>query len=296
MTEAKKPPATKALVGVIDGDMVAENPEGVLKIAGVHLRSGMLPRHYNTIEKIVTASTWASELGLKPITAMRQIAVINGSPSLYGDLPLALVKKSPAFDWIREYFVDAKCEEICVQNKNLSAAVYGAVCVTKRKGEPHSHETFFTLDDKKLAGLSGNTWSKFTKDMLLYRARTRNLKSSFPECLNGANIAEYDNAVLPEVEGVVIDSVLHNGERSRMSEIREKFVESPKKEVASELLGKGSDDSGKTGLEIEGVGNGNGGRRKKKTRQKKVQKRSAKVGSEDPAKSVEEVPELWPTN
>jgi len=283
MSEEKKP--VGALVNVIDGDMVAENPEGVLKVAQMHLRSGMLPKHYNTIEKVITASTWARELGLKPLSALRQIAVINGSPSLYGDLPLALVKKSPAFDWIREYFIDEDCEEICVKNKNVKATAFGAVCVTKRKGEPHEHETFFTMDDKKTAGLNGPTWAKFTKDMLLYRARSRNLKSSFPECLNGANIAEYDNAAMPEVEGIVIDSINHTGERSRIAEIKETFINADK-EVTHEPK-----------LELEGSDDGSGAAPNKKEKvAKKVSKSSNKVGNKRTAKADEEVPELWPAN
>jgi len=199
----------------------------------MHMRSGMLPKHYNTIEKVVTASAWARELGLKPLSALRQMAVINGSPSLYGDLPLSLVTKSPDFEYINEYFVDKEYNEICVKNKNLKATAYAAVCVTKRKNNPKEHETFFTMDDKALAGLGGNTWSKYTKDMLLYRARARNLKSSFPECLNGANIAEYDNGVMPEIEGTVISSVNHSGERSRIEKVKEQFIEAPLKEEAT---------------------------------------------------------------
>ena len=114
----------KALVNVEDGDMVAENPEGILKIAQMHLRSGMLPKQYNSIEKVVTATALAKQLNLPPLVALRQIAVINGSPSLYGDLPLSLCTRSKDFEYIREYFIDEDCNEICIKNKNIRCMVY----------------------------------------------------------------------------------------------------------------------------------------------------------------------------
>jgi hypothetical protein len=224
----------KALVNIdpITGMFKASTIEGQHRIATMMLKSGMLPNSYRSPEMVLGAMMFANELGLHAFTALRQIAMINGTPSLYGDLPLALVQsKSKDLEYIREYFIDTDCNEICVKNKNLKAKVFGAVCVTKRKSAPHEHETFFTIDDKAKAGLKGPTWNSYERTMLHYRARSMNLKDSFPECLNGVSIAEYDYNVLPEttdgkvVDGVVISSVQHNGTPSRMDAIREEFVE-----------------------------------------------------------------------
>jgi hypothetical protein len=231
MSEEQK---TKALVNVQDGDMVAENPEGILKIAQMHLRSGMLPKQYNSIEKVVTACALAKQLNLPPLVALRQIAVINGSPSLYGDLPLSLVTRSKDFEYIREYFIDEDCNEICIKNKNIRAEVFGAVCVTKRKGTPHEHETWFTKDDQTRANLRGPVWNSYPRLMMKYRARSANLKDNFPECLNGAAIAEYDNSALPEIEGQVLNGLNPSGERTRMEQIKEKFLNKEVIEVEPE--------------------------------------------------------------
>lgn len=288
-----KPHATKAMVTINDGDMVAENPEGLLKIAQYHLKSGMLPKHYNSIEKIITASTWARELGLKPLTAMRQMAVINGSPSLYGDLPLSLVAKHPDFEWIEEYFVDDEFNEICASNKNLNKRAYAAICITKRKGNPKPHEAFFTMDDKALAGLGGNTWSKYTKDMLLYRARARNLKSSFPDALNGAPIAEYDYSVMPQIEGIVIDSVNHDGGRSRMEQLKDQFLKpeaSPSEEDREEYQNGSIPKVDEPEVSVD--------RPRGNTQKKKSKKKPPiQVGGESDTVATDgEVQELWPTD
>ena len=285
-TEVNEKP--KALVNVINGDMVAENPEGVLKVASMHMRSGMLPKHYNTVEKVVSAMTLAKEMGLKPLSALRQIAVINGSPSLYGDLPLALAMNSDQFEYIREYYIDEKQDEILPANKNITAKIFGAVCITKRKGAPHEHVTWFTLEDKVRAGLNSPVWKSYERIMLKYRARSINLKDNFPECINGVAIAEYDNSVLPEVEGKVINSVLNNGERSRMSKIREAFVEEIDEQITPQIeLGDQADQS-------DGLCDGHGATQKKPTKsRKKVHKPPAEVGGTEPVEENGEVPDLW---
>ena len=60
-----------------------------------------------------------------------------------------------------------------------------------------------------------------------------NLKDSFPECLHGVSIAEYDHNVIPErdekeIDGMVIDNLRPDGQKSRMEQIREEFVEPEK--------------------------------------------------------------------
>lgn len=282
---------TKALVNVEDGAMVAENPEGLLKIAQMHLRSGMLPKHYNTIEKVVTATALAKQLNLPPLVALRQIAVINGNPSLYGDLPLSLVTRSKDFEYIREYFVDEDCNEISIKNKNIKSKVFGAVCVTKRKGSPHEHETWFTLEDKARANLNSPVWKSYERLMLKYRARSANLKDNFPECLNGAAIAEYDNSVMPEVEGQVINGVNHAGQRSRIEEIRQKFL-IPAKEADESEAGPVAT--------VEEPEVPKRRRRRRAGKKAKVSEEAeiitAQVDESEPADGNGEVSELWPTN
>ena len=129
----------KALVKVdpITGMFKAEDIEGQYRIADSFLQSGMLPNSYKNAKQVMGAMVFAKELGLHAFTALRQIAMINGTPSLYGDLPLALVQsKSKDLEWIREYFVDENCEEISPKNKNIKSKIFGGGVCHQAKGCP----------------------------------------------------------------------------------------------------------------------------------------------------------------
>lgn len=178
------------------GQLVGKTLDEQWRLAVSYSKSGLLPKHFNTPEKILTAMQFAYELGLKPLSAMRQIAVINGIPSMYGDLPLAVCKASGKVEYVKEYYIDKTGKRISEANNNLLNEVVGAVCTTKRKGEDNEVTTVFTYDDAKKAGIFGkNVWAVYPKRMLQMRARSQNLKDNFPDMLNGVSIAEYDHNV-----------------------------------------------------------------------------------------------------
>ena len=45
---------------------------------------------------------WGMELGLAPLQAMQNIAVINGRPSILGDAMMALARGSSVCEYIKE--------------------------------------------------------------------------------------------------------------------------------------------------------------------------------------------------
>lgn len=174
------------------GLLVGRTIDEQWRIANAYHKSGLLPKHFTTPEKILVGMQFAYELGLKPLTAMRQIAVINGIPSMYGDLPLAVCRASGAMEYIQEYFIDKNGKRISEENGNILAEVFGAICITKRKGDPEPVKVLFTFDDARKAGIIKNVWLVYPKRMLQMRARSQNLKDNFPDCINGMPIAEYD--------------------------------------------------------------------------------------------------------
>jgi hypothetical protein len=200
-------PAVKAeIVANSDGILIARNIDEAYRLANAYVKSGLLPVRYTTPEMVLTAMQFGLELGLKPLTALRQIAVIKGTPAAFGDLPLSLCYAKGKLERIKEFLVDDHFNEISFANKNLNAKVFGAVCIVKRIGDPDPLETFFTMDNAKQAGLLGSDkavpWNQYPQIMLKYRARSMALKSKFPDCLNGISIAEYDSNELPEMENV----------------------------------------------------------------------------------------------
>lgn len=182
-----------------DGLYDIKDSSELFRVASLWVKSGMAPKGYDTPEKIITGLQYANELGLKGLTALRHIAIIRGRPSIWGELPLALVRRAHPGLVLKEVLIDKDYQEISVKNKNLHVDYWAAVCEGHVGGV--IKESFFSLDDATKAGLipsdSASAWYKYPKLMLKYRARSIFLKDNFPECLNSIEIAEYDHDQIP---------------------------------------------------------------------------------------------------
>ncbi len=207
-----EPPRTEVVRAPIkaneQGVLVPKTIEEAYRLATAYHKSKLLPERFDTPEMIMTAVQFVQELGLKPLTALRQMAVIKGTPSLFGDLPLALCYAAGKVESFREWHIDKDGKEICSTNQNLAAEAWGAVCVVRRKGDPEPLESAFTMADAQRAGLAnGPVWKSYPKRMLRYRARSQALKDKFPDALNGVAIGEYDFNVTQEASGQVVGDV-----------------------------------------------------------------------------------------
>ncbi|QOR55249.1 MAG: hypothetical protein SHS37scaffold220_18 [Phage 67_12] len=118
---------------------------------------------------------WGAELGLKPLQALQNIAIINGRPSLWGDAMLGLVRSSPLCEWVVEGWESDGT----------------AFCKAKRRGEPEQVRTFSDAD-AKTAGLQGKAgpWVTNPKRMKQLRARAFALRDVFTDILRGMAMAE----------------------------------------------------------------------------------------------------------
>lgn len=141
------------------------------KLAG----SDLVPKDFkNNPANCFIAIQWGKDLGLAPLQAVQNIAVINGRPALWGDAVPALVKASK------------QCEYMSVSFENNVATFK-----TKRVGEPEHVETFSKAMAEK-AGLWGKQgpWSQHPERMLKNRARAFALRDVFPDVLKGLYTAE----------------------------------------------------------------------------------------------------------
>ncbi len=172
--------------------------EQQMQFAQVLLKTGAINQSFKTPQQVVIGIHFAIALGLDPRIALNSMYVINGRPALYGDGPLILVRRSGLLENFREYFVDEKGQEV---GPGKGANVYAAVCEVKRKGEESIQRDWFSLDDRKAAGLNSPVWQKYERTMMKYRARSMALKSKFADTLNGIEIAEYITDSLPQ-EGI----------------------------------------------------------------------------------------------
>ncbi|WP_287027931.1 recombinase RecT [Herbaspirillum sp.] len=127
---------------------------------------------------VLVAIQWGMEIGLKPMQAMQNIAVINGRPSIWGDAALALVKASPHYEDVIETYEGTGDKK-------------KAVCIAKRKGRTDVVSEF-SVEDAKTAGLykKSGPWTQYPDRMLQMRARSFALRDQFPDVLKGLSIAE----------------------------------------------------------------------------------------------------------
>lgn len=137
--------------------------------------SDMVPKDFKGKPgNCLVAIQWGMEIGLKPLQAMQNIAVINGRPSLWGDSVIALARNSPV------------CEYIVEEDDGRTAT-----CKVKRRGEPEQIRTF-SMEDAKIAGLLGKQgpWTQYPKRMRQMRARAFAIRDVFPDVLKGLPVAE----------------------------------------------------------------------------------------------------------
>jgi hypothetical protein len=130
--------------------------EQVWKLAKIAASSDLVPKDYkDKPQNVMVAWEMGRDLGLKPMQAVQNIAVINGRPSLWGDAMLAVIQSHPEFDYIDE---------------DVTNGV--ATCKLKRKNKPVVVRTF-SESDAKAANLLGKQgpWTQYKSRMLQMRAR-----------------------------------------------------------------------------------------------------------------------------
>lgn len=145
-------------------------------------QSEMVPKSYQRKpQDILVAVQWGYELGLQPLQALQNIAIINGKPSVYGDAALALVKNDPRCAGVNEK----------IEGEGDARTAY---CKVKRRYGEEIEETVaqFSVADAKRARLWGKQgpWSQYPDRMLQMRARGFAIRDAFPDALKGVITAE----------------------------------------------------------------------------------------------------------
>jgi len=144
--------------------------------------SGMVPRTYQgKPDSVLVAIQMGSELGMSPIASLSSIAVINGTPAIWGDGLLALVLDSGLLEDIDETF-----------SGEFGKDDYTATCTVCRKGMKKEKVRTFSISEAKAASLWGKAgpWKQYPKRMLQMRSRAFALRDVFPDVLKGLKIRE----------------------------------------------------------------------------------------------------------
>jgi hypothetical protein len=138
----------------------------------------MVPKHFQQQpEMIMAAIMRGAEIGLLPMQALSNIAVINGRASLWGDaLPALMQRAGHSIDVVLEGEGDAM-----VATATLVRGDTGQTIVRR-----------FSADDAKRAGLWGKAgpWQQYKPRMLSMRARAWACRDGAADALMGLQVAE----------------------------------------------------------------------------------------------------------
>ena len=142
--------------------------------------SGHIPKQFQgKPNDILVAIQWGYEIGLAPMQALQNIAVINGRPSLWGDSMIAVCKAHPDWRGIEETYIEEEDKAVCVVRRNVH-------------GDIQPIKATFSYKDAQKAGLTNKPgpWQQYTTRMLQLRARGFALRDAFPDAIKGLITAE----------------------------------------------------------------------------------------------------------
>ena len=192
----------------------------LVEFARLAARSQLVPQDYrNHPEDILLAVQLGSEVGLRPMQSLQNIAVINGRPAVWGDALPGLCKASPVYQDLIESFEREDEPDFLV-----------AVCTAKRHGSTPVTARFAVIDAKR-AGLwtKPGPWQTYPRRMLQMRARSFALRDAFPDVLKGL-ISVEEALDLPPVRrtnGPTIDATPEPPSMPAPPPPRRSFINSP---------------------------------------------------------------------
>jgi hypothetical protein len=150
--------------------------------------SGLLPKQYqNWPANVLWAMEYGEMLGLSPMAAITGVHVIEGKPSASAGLISALVRRAGHKLRVRG---DAK----------------SATCQIVRADDPdYTFEVTFTMEDAKVAGLTGKSvWKQYGPSMLKARAITQCARDACEEALFGLHYTPEELGAEVDEEGEVV--------------------------------------------------------------------------------------------
>lgn len=217
MTEEKENkenlPVVKPHIPIENGQLVPQDAAGLFYLASVMSKTKMVPDTYRgDPQATFVAIQLGMEVGMRPMAALQNIAVIKGKPTIYADGITGLLHGSGKCDEIREWFEIGGEKKIDTSDLDRDVSKWPdnlkAVSVIVRK-KPDGHKgieyrgTFSVADAKRMGTWnSKDVWKKFPARMLMWRARTYAARDGFSDVLKGLGVFEevidYDADLEPQ--------------------------------------------------------------------------------------------------
>lgn len=173
--------------------LIPDDAEGVFKVSQYLAKSDLVPKSFGgRPENVFAAIMYGREIGVSAMQALSNIAVVNGRPSVWGELATALVRQS------------GLCESLTYKFEGTGATLK-CIATGKRRGDTDSHTETFSMEDAKVAGFDKkDTYLKHPKDMLMWKALHRLFKFLWADVIKGISIREVAEDIPMEEVGTVV--------------------------------------------------------------------------------------------
>ena len=153
-------------------------------LAGISIKSGLLPKAVNTPEKAIIIQMYARANSIDPMVAFSEIYVVNGKPSMSVKLKMSIVAE--------------KIQGAYVQPVKSSAT--SCTAIGYRPGREPMEYTY-TIEQAKQAGLTGkDIWRNYPDKMLMWRACGVICDMMFPDICTMGTAHPDDSEPAIEVE------------------------------------------------------------------------------------------------
>lgn len=174
------------------GYIVPTDVEAAMRMAKAVVVGKLAPSSYNNDPNMIVLGIMsAMEAGLPPLYGLRQIAIINGRPTIWGDGAVALVQSKNLIAGI-----ETKKVGTAPETNNLAEWPddYGVEVTIKRRNQEGAYTGVFTVGMAKRSKLWLNTkkvpWMEYPERMMFNRARAFALRDGFADALGGIAIRE----------------------------------------------------------------------------------------------------------
>jgi hypothetical protein len=148
-------------------DLVAPAAELAKMIAATEF----VPAEMRNKPAAVTACVlYGAEIGIGPMQALAKIDIVKGRPAPRAELARALALAAGHEVWVEK-------------STNTSVTVSG-----RRRNSDHVMTVTWTMDDAKRAGIAGQQYQKYPRQMLLARASAELVRQLCPDALGGITL------------------------------------------------------------------------------------------------------------
>lgn len=209
--------------------LVLRNLADMKLAAETFINSNLVPSHFDSGAKVIVALQAGAELGFKPWQSLNQLHVVSGRVGISSTAIGGLIRSSGKCKYMKQHYKGKEGTD-----------EFAAIVESKRIDDPTTHTTIFSVADAKTAQLWGkgkDNWTKYPKEMLMWRALSKHGRAFYGDVLCGFYTAEELSEIHPPDEQAM-PHVPGREERKQVEEVTITDTAQLTKDKLNELIDK----------------------------------------------------------